>query len=115
LGLGPSAHSFNAQTGERWKNVSSLHKYANFLNEGKSPVEWTEELNDEQKSLEKWMLALRLSEGFPMTWLDTPLRKARAAKLIEERLTEAHPANPQLLRLTARGFALSDQIIKTLI
>jgi len=26
LGLGPSAHSFDAQKSVRWKNISSLHK-----------------------------------------------------------------------------------------
>src|SRR6185312_3190077 len=59
LGLGPSAHSFDAASGTRWKNVSSLHKYAQLLEQGQSPVEWRETLTAEQKGLENWMLALR--------------------------------------------------------
>jgi oxygen-independent coproporphyrinogen-3 oxidase len=114
LGLGPSAHSFDSQTSRRWKNVSSLHKYAELLAERASPIEWTEELNEEQKRLERWMLALRLEEGFPEDWLASPLQRARARKLAEERLLEPHPALAGRLRLTARGFALSDQIISTL-
>lgn len=112
LGLGPSAHSFEAP--RRWKNVSSLHKYGQLLADGKSPVEWTEELTPEQANLEAWMLALRLDEGFPSAWLDTPLRDARAQAFKKEGLLETHPDDSLRLRLTARGFALSDQLIAAL-
>jgi oxygen-independent coproporphyrinogen-3 oxidase len=114
LGLGPSAHSFDATTGRRWKNVSSLHKYAALLGEGKSAVEWEESLTAEQRELEKWMLGLRLDEGFPRTWLVTPSQQARARKLAGEGLLEDHPLDLARLRLTPRGYALSDQIIATL-
>lgn len=114
LGLGPSAHSFDPKQGKRWKNVSSLHKYGEMLKSGKSPVEWSENLTADQLNLEKWMLALRLSEGFPENWLDTPSRRARAAALEREGLLERHPGIAGRKRLTARGFALSDQIISAL-
>ncbi len=114
LALGPSAHSFDAQTGKRWKNVSSLHKYAKLLEAGSSPVEWTEELTEEQKSLERWMLALRLEEGFPESWLISSAQKTKAAALREQGLLMKHPLKAGHLRLTARGFALSDQVIATL-
>jgi oxygen-independent coproporphyrinogen-3 oxidase len=114
LGLGPSAHSYDASGRRRWKNVSSLHKYAELLARGESPREQTEELTSDQLALERWMLALRLAEGFPADWLDTPLRRARAAQLRERELLETHPERPERLRLTARGFALSDQIIAAL-
>jgi oxygen-independent coproporphyrinogen-3 oxidase len=112
LGLGPSAHSFNQS--QRWKNVSSLHKYAEILNEGRLPTEWTEELTPEQRRLENWMLALRLDEGFPRAWLESPLQQSRGSRLLDEGILEAHPDLPSHLRLTARGFALSDQVIATL-
>jgi oxygen-independent coproporphyrinogen-3 oxidase len=114
LGLGPSAHSFDAATSRRWKNISSLHKYSRDLAQGQSVVEWTEELTAEQKHLESWMLALRLSEGFPRDWLDTPARQARARALEAAGLLESHPDQPNKLRLTARGFSLSDQVITSL-
>jgi oxygen-independent coproporphyrinogen-3 oxidase len=113
LGLGPSAHSYNAATSQRWKNVSSLHKYGNLLEENKSVVEWTETLTEEQIQLEKWMLALRLDEGFPVQWLESNLRQTRAKIFKEQGLLEIHPQDPQRLRLTARGFALSDQLIRS--
>lgn len=111
LGLGPSAHSYSAEQSRRWKNFSSLHKYATSLKKGESVQEWEETLTAEQKNLEKWMLALRLSEGFPKAWLDTESRRKKAVLFTERGLLEAHPNKIENLRLTARGFALSDQII----
>jgi len=114
LGLGPSAHSFSAQAKQRWKNVSSLHKYAALLTQGQSPIEWTETLTPEQEDLERWMLALRLDEGFPTDWLATSGQRAKAEAFRLQGLMEAHPAAPGRQRLTPRGFALSDQIISSL-
>ncbi len=114
LGLGPSAHSFDQPTRTRWKNVSSLHKYAALLKSDQSAIDHQEILTAEQLGLEKWMLALRLSEGFPADWLDTPARKSRASRLEQEGLLESHPRELTRKRLTPRGFALSDQIISAL-
>jgi oxygen-independent coproporphyrinogen-3 oxidase len=114
LALGPSAHSFDAATGERWKNFSSLHKYAALLGKGESVVEWKESLTQEQREMEKWLLALRLEEGFPREWLDTDLRRKKVDVFTSKGLLESHPSRPESLRLTPRGFALSDQIIAEL-
>ena len=115
LGLGPSAHSFDASNQLRWKNVSSLHKYAaHLIEEGITAVEWSEKLTGEQRQLEKWMLALRLSEGFPEDWLSDNSRKKKAEILQKQGLIENHPKIPGHRRLTTRGFALSDQVIATL-
>jgi len=114
LGLGPSAHSFRSDSNERWKNVSSLHKYAELLKKAESPIEWTEKLTSEQRSLEKWMLTLRLAEGFPETWLSDLPRQIKAKRLIDQGLLESHPVKIGFTRLTARGFALSDQVIAEL-
>jgi len=114
LGLGPSAHSFDRETATRWKNVSSLHLYADKLSKGALPREQEEKLTPAQLELEKWMLALRLAEGFPATWLDSPLRQARAKLFIEKGYIETHPEHAERMRLTARGFALSESIIDAL-
>lgn len=114
LGLGPSAHSYDADSFRRWKNVSSLHKYANLLEKNESVIEWTETLTPKQLELEKWMLTLRLNEGFPVDWLKTPAQKANAIALESKGLLEKHPENPQKKRLTPTGFAVSDQIIRSL-
>jgi len=117
LGFGPSAHSATCSGAPRtrFKNFSSLHRYADeLLKHGRLPVEWTETLTDEQNELEKWMLAIRLAEGFPRAWLDTEARTQKAEMLIREGLLESHPASPDHLRATPRGFALSDGITRTL-
>jgi len=144
LGFGPSAHSYSAggvatvggispagsstqtsittpslsesATPARFKNFSSLHKYARTLTEESAlPVEWTETLTADQLELEKWMLAVRLDEGFPADWLASDFQKKKAEMLSREGLLEQHPTRPGYLRATPRGFALSDAIIKTLV
>lgn len=114
LGLGPSAHSYDPAAEKRWKTVSSLHKYVALLEEGRSPVEQIEKLTTEQYQLERWMLALRLDEGIPCAWLDTPARRARCEIMQKQGLIEPHPCLADRVRLTARGFALSDQVIAAL-
>lgn len=114
LGLGPSAHSYDAKAQQRWKNVSSLHKYSSLLELGESTIEWTETLTPEQLNLEKWMLSLRLNEGFPESWLTASTQKARASTLQTTGLLEPHPDKLNYLRLTSRGFALSDHVIRAL-
>jgi oxygen-independent coproporphyrinogen-3 oxidase len=115
LGFGPSAHSYSSLEQSRFKNFSSLHKYARtLLEECSLPVEWIEPLNSDQTELEKWMLALRLDEGFPEKWLTKDSQKKKAIMLVNEGLLEKHPDDTQSLRATPRGFALSDAIVKTL-
>ena len=116
LSFGPSAHSFSAESSSRFKNISSLHKYGEALIEKNSlPVEWTETLTADQKELEKWMLAIRLERGFPREWLTTDKQKAKSARLLTEGFLEAHPNHANYLRATARGFAMSDAMVKELI
>ena len=114
LGFGPSAHSYSRESKARFKNFSSLHRYSKELLGGVIPVEWTEHLNDEQLDLEKWMLALRLEEGFPESWLKTSTQIAKAKHLLAEGLLEKHPTSPAHFRATPHGFAVSDALIKEL-
>ncbi len=122
LGLGPSAHSFAHQSEnllestapQRFKNFSSLHAWANSLAENKLPVEWTESLSPDQRELEKWMLAIRLAEGFPADWIDTDRRRAKLAAFQKEGLLIEHPERRGFIKATARGFALSDALTREL-
>lgn len=114
LGLGPSAHSFSQPEKKRWKNVSNLHRYGEQLLTGGNAVEWEEHLTDRQIGLERWMLALRLDEGIPENWLDTDQRRAKVADYIQRGMMEGHPGRNGYLRLTARGFAVSDQVVASL-
>jgi oxygen-independent coproporphyrinogen-3 oxidase len=115
LSFGPSAHSYLRESPSRFKNVSSLHKYATLLiEENRLPVEWTETLTDSQMELEKWMLAIRLSEGFPKNWLKTEAQRKKASWFQNEGLLEPHPLHPDRIRATPRGFAMSDALVAQL-
>ena len=122
LAFGPSAHSYSSGERKRFKNFSSLHKYARTLSEeSKLPIEWEESLTIDQLELEKWMLAIRLDEGFPKHWLATDVQKKKAEMLIKEGLLTQSALNDHSInaaqdriRATPKGFALSDAIIKTL-
>lgn len=115
LSFGPSAHSFDASSGERWKNFSSLHRYGETLKAGELPVEWTERLSAEQTDLEKWMLATRLDRGFPERWLETERQRSCVKRMLQAGLMEPHPTQPESLRLTVRGFAVSEQVVREIV
>ncbi|MEC7840508.1 MAG: radical SAM family heme chaperone HemW [Chlamydiota bacterium] len=61
IGLGPSAYSF--WKGERFKNISNIHKYAKLLSEGDSPVDYYDELSIDDRRKELFIVALRLLNG----------------------------------------------------
>lgn len=114
LGFGPSAHSFDAKKQMRWKNISSIDEYTKDLSADLNPVESIETLTNEQQEIEKWMLALRLDEGFPEEWLDTDKRKSARESLQKEHLLERNEFTKNL-RLTPRGFAVADEVIRNFI
>lgn len=115
LAFGPSAHSHLSGSRSRFKNVSSLHKYASLLlDENRLPVEGEESLSEEQLELEKWMLAIRLSDGFPRNWLSREGQRRKAAVCLQRGLLEVHPEDPTRLRATPRGFAVSDALVREL-
>ena len=67
LGLGPSAHSF--RDGRRWWNVRSVESYCRLLERGKSPVEDSETLTDDEIALETLYLGFRTRDGVPLETL----------------------------------------------
>ena len=114
LGLGPSAHSYDASLQKRWKNTSSLHRYVNSLQQDLSVVESEESLSPQQIQLERWMLRLRLSDGFPRSWLATRSQSARGARMEAEGFIAIHEQDPHRYRLTPRGFTIADSIVQSL-
>ena len=115
LSFGPSAHSYSKPNSIRFKNFSSLHKYAECLiQEKKLPVEWTESLSENDQELEKWLLAIRLDRGFPRDWIQSSNKHEKLKVLIEKGYLETHPEFPDRLRATPRGFAISDALVREL-
>lgn len=115
LGFGPSAHSFDAQDRVRWKNVSSLHRWAQGVQSGAGAREAIENLSADQLELERWMLGLRLADGVPQDWFSGPKRVGQLQRLQQDGLAEVHPHAAGRVRLTARGFPLSDSIVRALV
>jgi len=115
LALGPSAHSFDSEKFIRSKNVSSLSGYCETLRSGRRPIEWSEELTPTQREIEKWLLALRLSEGIAEECFNTPQRRRMLDVFERQGLVVSHPVLAGRKRLTPKGFALSDQIIPSFI
>ncbi len=111
LGFGPSAHSFCRNQKKRWRNFPSLRKYQEALTQNQWPRFEEETLTQSQLELEKWMLKLRLSDGVPLTWIQSQKQLEKMNAFRKEKLIEDHPEKPQRFRLTSLGYTMSDQII----
>ncbi len=106
LGLGPSAHSF--QAGNRWWNVRSVKEYCCMLAEGRAPVEASEALSEEQFDLETIDLGLRTSAGVDLNALESSLIIDEAlAQLRKSGLVKV--ANGRI-KPTRRGFLVADSL-----
>jgi len=106
LGLGPSAHSY--QAGSRWWNLRDLEVYCRALAEGKPPVAGLETLTPEQVYLETILLGFRTREGVdreifrnrPGT--EEVLRHLRQAGLVHNVSGRVVP--------TVKGFLVADSL-----
>ncbi len=61
LGFGPSAFSYWNK--KRFRNIASLNKYADLLENGKSPIDFEEELSYPNDLFELFAVAMRLFKG----------------------------------------------------
>jgi oxygen-independent coproporphyrinogen-3 oxidase len=117
LGFGPSAHSFHRN--RRWWNGRNLQQYLENLKDGRLPVSEEEKLTREQQRLERIFLSLRQASGldlvayrqefgadFRQTFASTLTRLKNLEKQTGPLLQESS----NRLRLTLRGFWLSDSI-----
>ena len=111
-GVGPGAHSH--RRGERWWNVKHPRTYADRLAAGESPAEDREVLTPDQRSMERVMLGLRLSEGLALADLDDDAR-ARASIEAREGLLDMAALDSGRLVLTDAGRLLADAVIRRLV
>jgi oxygen-independent coproporphyrinogen-3 oxidase len=106
LGLGPSAHSF--QAGSRWWNLKSIKEYCRLIEEGKAPVEGAEALSTEQFDLETLSLGLRTSEGVDLQALEGLSRVDETlSELREKGLVKVSDGR---IRPTRKGFLVADSL-----
>jgi oxygen-independent coproporphyrinogen-3 oxidase len=112
LGLGPSAHSFFQN--QRQANKRSLLIYINELNKGNLPIDFQENLSEEDLISEYIFLNLRLRRGINLNDFQNRFGRDYIKKfsskiqyLSDNKLVEA---NDHYLKLTDRGWMLADYI-----
>jgi len=106
LGLGPSAHSF--QAGSRWWNVKPIERYCRLLAQGRAPVEGSEVLSEEQLELESLGLGLRTSDGASLSAAGGGLRPRNA--LEEAQKSGLVKVSGGRVRPTRKGFLVADSL-----
>ncbi len=105
LGLGPSAHSFQAgSSGECKVNQEILPTHCG----GKSAVEASEVLSEEQIDLESLYLGLRTSDGVDLHAPGGGLRMGKA--LAGLRKSGLVKVNNGRIRPTRKGFLVADSL-----
>lgn len=116
LGLGTSAHSFI--DGKRWWNYSSLKKYIHEIGTKKNAMMNFENINPAQMHDEYVMLALRSSGldlneyklRFGNEWIKKNIHYFESLKNKNLLIV-----NDNLIRLTAKGYAVCDEILKNIL
>jgi oxygen-independent coproporphyrinogen III oxidase len=110
IGLGPSAHG--RFRGWMTANPRSLKAWSDALERGEFPIERTERITEIRRLEDAIIFGLRLSDGVPLEILeklnpggDLP---ARLGKILDARYAEM---DGDRMRLTERGFLLSNEIL----
>jgi oxygen-independent coproporphyrinogen-3 oxidase len=106
VGLGPGAHSYDGQV--RRANVSDLERYLQALSQGDDAPHTSETLTPAMRHAEALLTGLRLADGVPLAG-----HGLAAAQDLLGRLEGAGLAVREAgrLRLTPRGWMISDSII----
>lgn len=116
LGFGPSAHSFT--DGKRWWNFTSLKKYISEVELNQNALMNFETLNKTQIHDEYLMLALRSSgidvneykKMFGESWI-----KKNYTYLKELSITGNILIDDKNIKLTPKGYAVCDEILKNIL
>lgn len=115
-GLGPSAYSYFE--GKRFKNASSFTKWLSSLDEGRSPVDFEEQLPGDAAFRELFAIHIRLLEGIDLSaFIDRhgPLPEGLQDSLDGLCLQGLLSKDNHHLRLTERGLLFYDSIAEEII
>lgn len=116
LGFGTSAHSFMEE--KRWWNYSSLKRYITEIDQNRHAIMNEEALSEEQLHNEYVMLALRSTglnlkeylKRFKTNWINKNYHYFEALK--KKNFLEM---NNDTIKLTHKGYALCDEILKNIL
>ena len=122
LGFGPAAHSFwlNSRTipAQRWSNGANVAAYCELLFRRESPISITETLSARDLINERIFLGLR-SDGLDLDMLHEELGYSLSGQqedTVRGLVQEGHAVlDGRRLRLTPRGYVLSDEICARLL
>lgn len=81
LGVGIGAVS--TVGAERWRNAPDLDGYVAAVAEGRPPRRTTEDLPEDTRRRERWMLAFRLSEPVSLSWAGPPDHPEAVGDLVD--------------------------------
>jgi oxygen-independent coproporphyrinogen-3 oxidase len=115
LGAGLAAHSFSGC--RRWWNEPDLERYCSRLERGERPLAGSEELDSSELALEAVMLGLRRSCGLDLERLRADYGihlLERNAAIIEGYVEDGLAVVDGCLRLTPRGLAVADAVVRSL-
>lgn len=116
LGFGPSAHSFVRN--KRWWNYTSLKKYIDEINQRENALMNFEELDLDKQHKEYIMLAIRSSgldlneykKMFSDDWIN---KNYQYLKLLQDK--DYLMLNSSKIKLTTKGYAVCDEILKNIL
>lgn len=116
LGFGPSAHSFIKN--KRWWNYTSLKKYIDEVDQKNNALMNFEELDNDQQHEEYVMLALRSSgldlveykKKFSDEWIN---KNYQYLKMLQDE--DYLLLNSSKIKLTRKGYAVCDEILKNIL
>ncbi len=111
-GLGPGAHSHVG--GVRWWNVKHPARYAALVDAGASPAAGRETLDEEARTTERVMLAVRLRAGLAVRELPLPSQDV-LPQLIAWGLLDQRAVDGGRVVLTQRGRLMADAVVKELL
>jgi oxygen-independent coproporphyrinogen-3 oxidase len=110
IGLGPGAHSL--EDGRRRANRADLRAWQAALLAQQDPPAQVEELDASMRQRETLLLGLRRRSGVPIHATGLEGRRAFLDRLAAEGLAQVHG---EVLRLTPRGWLVSDSIVLQLV
>jgi oxygen-independent coproporphyrinogen-3 oxidase len=110
VGLGPGAHSL--ESGARRANRADLRRWQQALQRGEDPPHHLEKLTDAMRQREAVLLGLRRRSGMRLDRLGQAPSAGFLEQLVHEGLARL---DGEVLRLTPRGWLVSDSIVLQLV
>jgi oxygen-independent coproporphyrinogen-3 oxidase len=105
LGLGPSAHSFTGQ--KRWWDIRDAAAYIEAVQEGRIPVEGSEDLLSSQMNLEKLLFGSRTMWGINVRDVVPPLTEERISGLCDSGFVTIEDEH---ILPTLKGYLFADKL-----